>query len=46
MSSLIEQLDQAFKEAMKSRQEVALSTLRMLRTALRHKKSRRSSAPR
>ncbi|MBW1990868.1 MAG: GatB/YqeY domain-containing protein [Deltaproteobacteria bacterium] len=37
MSSLIEQLDQAFKEAMKSRQEVALSTLRMLRTALRHK---------
>jgi len=37
MSSLSERLNQAFKEALKSQQEVALSTLRMVRTALRHK---------
>lgn len=37
MSSLTERLNQAFKEALKGRQEVALSTLRMLRTAIRHK---------
>jgi hypothetical protein len=37
MSSLSERLDLAFKEALKRRQEVALSTLRMLRTAIRNK---------
>lgn len=37
MSSLTERLNQAFKEALKSRQEVTLSTLRMLRTAIRNK---------
>lgn len=37
MSSLLERLNQAFKEALKGRQEVALTTLRMLRTAIRHK---------
>jgi uncharacterized protein YqeY len=37
MSSLNERLDQAFKEALKSQQAVALSTLRMLKTAVRHK---------
>ncbi|MDI6855143.1 MAG: GatB/YqeY domain-containing protein [Deltaproteobacteria bacterium] len=37
MSSLSDRLDQAFKEALKQRQEVALSTLRMLRTAIRNK---------
>jgi hypothetical protein len=37
MSSLTERLNQAFKEALKGRQEVALSTLRMLRSAIRHK---------
>lgn len=37
MSSLPERLNQAFKEAMKGRQEVALATLRMLRTAMRNK---------
>ena len=37
MSSLSERLNQAFKEALKSQQVVALSTLRMVRTALRHK---------
>ncbi len=37
MSSLSERLNQAFKEALKQRQEVALSTLRMLRTAIRNK---------
>jgi uncharacterized protein YqeY len=37
MSSLNERLEQAFKEALKSQQAVALSTLRMLKTAVRHK---------
>jgi hypothetical protein len=37
MSSLSERLNQAFKEALKGRQEVALTTLRMLRTAMRNK---------
>ncbi len=37
MRSLAERLDQAFKEALKSREEVTLSTLRMLRTAIRNK---------
>jgi hypothetical protein len=37
MSSLSERLSQAFKEALKGQQQVALSTLRMLRTAIRHK---------
>ncbi len=37
MSSLSERLSQAFKEALKKQQEVALSTLRMLRTAIRNK---------
>jgi|UniRef100_A0A7C3SJ37 uncharacterized protein YqeY len=37
MSSLLERLNQAFKDALKNRQEVALSTLRMLRTAIRNK---------
>lgn len=37
MSSLTERLNQAFKEALKSRDEVTLSTLRMLRTAIRNK---------
>jgi uncharacterized protein YqeY len=37
MSSLSERLNQAFKDALKQRQEVALSTLRMLRTAIRNK---------
>jgi uncharacterized protein YqeY len=37
MSSLFERLNQAFKEALKGQQEVALSTLRMLRTAMRNK---------
>lgn len=37
MSSLTERLNQAFKEALKSREEVTLSTLRMLRTAIRNK---------
>ena len=37
MSSLKEQLDQAFKEALKGQQALALSTLRMLRTAIRHR---------
>jgi uncharacterized protein len=37
MSSLSERLNQAFKEALKGQQEVALSTLRMLRTAIRNK---------
>jgi hypothetical protein len=37
MISLYQRLDDAFKEAMKGRQAVALSTLRMLRSALRHR---------
>lgn len=37
MTSLIQRLDQAFKEALKERQAVALSTLRMLKTAIRHR---------
>lgn len=37
MSTLLEQLDQAFKESLKGQQEVALSTLRMLRTALKNR---------
>jgi len=36
MISLKERLDQAFKEAIKSQQPLALSTLRMLRTAVRY----------
>jgi uncharacterized protein YqeY len=37
MTSLSQRLDQAFKEALKGRQAVALSTLRMLKTAIRHR---------
>ncbi|MCL6620724.1 MAG: GatB/YqeY domain-containing protein [Syntrophobacterales bacterium] len=37
MSILLERLDQAFKESLKGHQEVALSTLRMLRTALKNR---------
>ena len=37
MTSLTQRLDQAFKEALKERQAVALSTLRMLKTAIRHR---------
>lgn len=37
MSTLLERLDQAFKESLKGQQEVALSTLRMLRTALKNR---------
>ena len=37
MSSLSERLDQAFKQALKQQQQVALSTLRMVRTAIRNK---------
>ncbi len=37
MSSLYQRLDQAFKKAMKGQQAVVLSTLRMLRTAIRHR---------
>lgn len=37
MSTLLERLDQAFKESLKGHQEVALSTLRMLRTALKNR---------
>ncbi|MBM4274047.1 MAG: GatB/YqeY domain-containing protein [Deltaproteobacteria bacterium] len=37
MNSLRERLDKAFKEAMKNKQAVALSTLRMLKTAVRHR---------
>ncbi len=37
MSTLLEKLDQAFKESLKGQQEVALSTLRMLRTALKNR---------
>ncbi len=35
--SLYQQLEQAFKAALKGRQAVALSTLRMLKTAIRHR---------
>jgi hypothetical protein len=37
MTSLTQRLDQAFKEALKERQAVALSTLRMLKSAIRHR---------
>ncbi len=37
MISLYQRLDDAFKGAMKGQQAVALSTLRMLRSALRHR---------
>ena len=37
MISLNERLDQAFKEAIKGQQQTVLSTLRMLKTAVRHK---------
>ena len=37
MTSLTQRLDQAFKGALKERQAVALSTLRMLKTAIRHR---------
>jgi len=37
MISLKERLDQAFKEAIKGQQQTVLSTLRMLKTAIRHK---------
>lgn len=37
MTSLSQRLDQAFKEALKGKQAVALSTLRMLKTAVRHR---------
>jgi uncharacterized protein YqeY len=37
MISLNESLDQAFKKAIKGQQQTVLSTLRMLKTAVRHK---------
>ncbi|MDD2902938.1 MAG: GatB/YqeY domain-containing protein [Syntrophales bacterium] len=37
MTSLSQRLDQAFKEALRGKQAVALSTLRMLKTAVRHR---------
>ena len=37
MISLNNKLDQAFKEAIKGQQQTVLSTLRMLKTAVRHK---------
>ena len=37
MISLSERLDQAFKDALKGQQQTALSTLRMLKTAIRNK---------
>jgi uncharacterized protein len=37
MISLQERLDQAFKKAIKGQQQTVLSTLRMLKTAVRHK---------
>ncbi|MGQ9687987.1 MAG: GatB/YqeY domain-containing protein [Desulfobaccales bacterium] len=37
MISLTERLDQAFKEALKGQQQTVLATLRMLKTAIRHK---------
>jgi hypothetical protein len=35
--TIIERVDQDFKEAMKSKEEIALSTLRMVRSALKNK---------
>ncbi len=35
--SLLERIDQDFKEAMKSRDEIRLSTIRLLRTSLKNK---------
>jgi hypothetical protein len=37
MISLNERLDQAFKKAIKGQQQTVLATLRMLKTAIRHK---------
>jgi uncharacterized protein YqeY len=37
MTSLSQRLDVAFKEALKGKQAVALSTLRMLKSAIRHR---------
>jgi uncharacterized protein len=37
MISLSERLDQAFKKALKGQQQTELATLRMLKTAIRHK---------
>lgn len=37
MTSLSERLDQAFRDALKGQHQTALATLRMLKTALRHK---------
>ena len=37
MISLSQRLEQAFKEALKGKQAVALSTLRMLKSAVRHR---------
>lgn len=37
MISLYQRLEEAFKQALKGQQAVALSTLRMLRTAIRHR---------
>jgi uncharacterized protein YqeY len=37
MTSLSQRLDVAFKEALRGKQAVALSTLRMLKTAIRHR---------
>jgi uncharacterized protein len=37
MTSLHERLDQAFKKAIKGQQQTELATLRMLKTAIRHK---------
>ena len=37
MISLNERLDQAFKKALKGQQQTVLATLRMLKTAIRHK---------
>ena len=37
MTSLSQRLEQAFKEALRGKQAVALSTLRMLKSAIRHR---------
>ncbi len=37
MSTVLERLDQAFKESLKGQQEVALATLRLLRAALKNR---------
>jgi uncharacterized protein YqeY len=37
MTSLSQRVEEAFKEALKGKQAVALSTLRMLKTAIRHR---------